>query len=110
MAQLPHFITDPADSSSWDFRQDCLAWELFTSRSFEACAEFVKARPKMQKDNFTERLMRCRAWWMLTYLPRYLIVAELDQMPRDEAEKMRAHLNAMREQMKNLSDANKVGN
>lgn len=100
MPPRPHFITDPVDSSSNDFRLDCMAWHTFTTKNAEEVAAYIKRQPKLQNDDFTNRLRKCRAWWMLTYLNRGQIEADLQVMPPEEESAMRTHLNQQRQLIK----------
>lgn len=100
MSSLPHFITNPTDSSSLDFRHDCMAWELYTKKTAEERKAFIKKRPALQTEAFTNRLRRCQAWWMLAYLSRTRIESDLWHMPSAEQQAMRQQLNAMREEIK----------
>lgn len=100
MANRPHFITDPVDSSSYEFRLDCMAWQLFNTKTPEELAAYIKRQPKLQNDDFTNRLRKCRAWWMLTYLNRGQIEIDLQSMQSDEEQAMRDHLNQQRQLIK----------
>lgn len=100
MQTKPHFITSPKDSSSWDFRQDCMAWELYTKKTPIERAEFIKAQKPLQSPEFTARLQRCQAWWMLAYLTRHQINSDLNAMPLQEANTMRDQLNNMTREIK----------
>jgi hypothetical protein len=100
MQSKPHFITEPHDSASLDFRQDCMAWELYTKKSSSERDQFIKERKQLQTQEFTHRLRRCQAWWMLAYLNRHLIDENLRETPEPEREALRQTLNTMRAEIK----------
>lgn len=94
MSNLPHFLTDPVDSSSWQFRLDCMAWELYTKKNEAERNDFIRGQPRLRQPEFRTALRRVQAWWMLTYLTRHQIECNLADM--DDQDVMRTHLNLMR--------------
>lgn len=102
MFAKPPFIHAPADSNSHDFRQDCLAWWLFTNKSAQQRADYLLEHRHLNTEAFRTRLERCQAWWMLTNLTRVQIEADLLMMDREQEAAMRAHLNNVRAEMKSL--------
>lgn len=100
MTNKPHFLTDPEDSSSWQFRMDCMAWELYTKKTAAEREAFIKGQPRLRQPDFRNALNRVQAWWMLTYLARHQIESDLAAMPVEVREAMRGHLNAMRLEIK----------
>lgn len=102
MANRPHFIENPTDSKSWQFRMDCMAWELFTKKTPEEREAFIAGQPRLRQPDFRTALNRTQAWWMLAYLNRYQIECNLQEMPEQEREVMREHLNAMRLEIKKV--------
>lgn len=102
MPDKPPFIQAPADRSGEEFRLDCLAWHLFTSKDPTELSDYLKHKKHLNTDAFTSRIERCRAWWMLTNLNRAQIEADLMAMGQQHEASMRGHLNQVREQMKNL--------
>lgn len=100
MANQPHFITDPADNYSEDFRLDCLAWTLFTMNTQAERDQIIAVNKPLQQEPFKARLRRCQAWYWLTYLTRPQIVGNLQELTPDECEQMREELNRMQAEIK----------
>lgn len=105
MPNKPPFIESPNDPGSEEFRLDCLAWWLFTSKSATDLAECLKKQKALNTDAFKSRLRRCRAWWMLEHLNRVQIEADLMAMERQEEMQLRQHLNDMRKEVQELRRA-----
>lgn len=100
MTTKPHFITDPRDPNGWDFRQDCMAWHMFTTMAEAERAEFIRSRKQLQTPEFTQRLRRCLAWWMLVHMTRPQIVGHLMALQPEESQALRDTLNIMQAEIK----------
>ncbi len=100
MSNLPHFLTDPADPNGQEFRADCMAWELYTRNTKSQREKFIASQPGLQTDDFRQRLYRCEAWWMLTYLNPRFIEQDLASLPLQQQRELRRHLEQMRAEIK----------
>ena len=101
MSNKPHFILDPKDPNSADFRQDCMAWHMYTTMPLQERNELIAKNSKIRNDkDFKNRLRRCEAWWWLTYLNRLQIEENLHLLSTQEESIMRDHLNLMRAEIK----------
>lgn len=100
MSNKPHFLINPQDSSSWQFRMDCMAWELFTKKTKQERDAFIQGQPRLQEPDFQSSLYRVEAWWMLTYLNHHQIECDLAEMPNDRQTLMREYLRVMRKEIK----------
>lgn len=102
MPSQPCFIEFAEDTSSHDHRQNCLAWWLVTTKSSAELTEYVNKQKHLKTDEFRDRLERCLAWWMLTRLNLAQVHADLLAMNSGQAERMRAHLNQLRADVKKI--------
>lgn len=101
MAQKPLFLTNPATgSSSWEFRQDCMAWQMFTTMSEDEREKIISGNSKINTEEFRGRVRKCKAWYWLMFLTRPLIMRELSELSVHEAAKMKDALNQQREEIK----------
>ena len=106
MSNKPHFLTDPKDSTSWQFRMDCMAWELYTKKTKQEREAFIQGQPRLQEPDFMSSLFRVEAWWMLTYLNQHQIECDLMEMPDERRELMREYLRVMRKEIKRYRQLN----
>jgi len=101
MSNKPHFILDPKDQNSADFRQDCMAWHMYTTMTAECRKDLIAKNSKIRNDkDFKLRLLRCEAWWWLTYLNRLQIEENLHLLSQQAEAEMREQLNIMRTEIK----------
>ncbi len=100
MALRPHFIEEPLDPKSQEFRADCMAWELFTKKPKQEREAFISGQPGLQTDDFRNRLYRCEAWWLITYCNPHQIEESIAHLSPDQMQVMRSYLKAMRGEMK----------
>lgn len=101
MSNKPHFILDPIDPHGADFRQDCMAWHMYTTMTVEARNDLIAKNSKIRNDqDFKNRLRRCEAWYWLTYLNRLQIEENLRLLTQQEESIMRETLNTMRVEIK----------
>lgn len=100
MALRPHFIEEPLDPKSQQFRTDCMAWELYTKKTKTERDAFIASQPGLQTEDFRIRLYRCEAWWLLTYLNPHLIEENMLTLPANHQRELRSHLEGMRAEIK----------
>jgi hypothetical protein len=100
MTLRPHFIEEPLDPNSQEFRADCMAWELFTKKPFKEREAFIGGQPGLQTDDFRNRLNRCEAWWLITYCNPHQIEDSIAHLSPGQMQTMRDHLRSMRLEIK----------
>ncbi len=100
MSNLPHFLTDPDNPKSQDFRADCMAWELFTKKPRQEREAFIAGQPALQTEAFRNRLYRCEAWWLITYCTPHQVEESIAHYTSEQMKEMRKHLKAMRLELK----------
>lgn len=97
-AEKPHFITDPDDPNGTDFRQDCLAYWLLTTKTHTTFSEYLSNQRQATIAGFLPHLARCIAWhWLINKTPQQ-IRAHLTSVPEPMREYLRASLNELRSQ------------
>jgi hypothetical protein len=102
MTNRPHFITDPLDPNSQQFRLDCMAWELYTKKSPADRAAFIASQPALQTAEFNHRLRRCEAWWLLNYCTHHQIELTIAELSPEAMKEVREHVESMRLEMKTV--------
>ena len=100
MTKRPHFIEEPLDPNSQQFRADCMAWELFTKKPRAEREAFIAGQKGLQTEDFRTRLYRCEAWWLINYCTPYQIEESIAHLTPEEMRVMRDHIKTMRLEMK----------
>lgn len=100
MSNLPHFLTDPENPKSQEFRADCMAWELYTKKSAKEREAFIAGQPGLNTGEFRERIRRVEAWWLLTHCTHFQIEQMIAELAPVDMKEVRSHLELMRLEMK----------
>lgn len=98
----PRFITHPENSYSEDHRLNCLAWWLVTSKTLAELAHYQQTQKTPVLELLQPRIDRCEAWHLLMTCSPAQIRGKLASMEKTKQHNLRAWLNQMRAEAREI--------